>query len=558
MEFIKKLYFNRPYSTFLFVADNAQSIYPQSWLARGRSFASIGFDMKGKSNSLSKNYRTTTQIAQAAYSLINNDSNIIEDDNFVKPSLIDKQGVYPVYRGFKNKEKEAEFIVDTIKTKLKNDYDHKDIAIITKLKNQLEEIKTYLQKENIPFKELSSNEEMNFKDNSIKLLTMHSIKGLEFKVVMIAGLNNKCIPLKSFANEFEDSEMIESRDRRLLYVGMTRATQQLFLSSDATSSKFIKDIDYKYLRLSCDSDFRRFHRVAINNYEFKDKIINLYSDEEITRQWIIEELQNTYGYPKDLLDVEYKTNIGSQRGLVDVVVNIYSNKTKVPYIYIETKKWGMGVEDAIYQLKSYMSNSSTVFYGIATDGNEIKIINNKFEEINDIPKFNINMMPTSVEMFEDIDFKFNRTHDFIRDMSNARDIVVDDNEEIEVNAIPVFSEIAAGDPILINDDHNGMFYLPKEWISMPKDTFMLKIRGNSMIKANIDNGDYVVIRKQSTGNNGDIVAVDIDGSATLKRIMMMGSNILLIPENDSYEPIMLQAEEVRIIGVAVGVVKNKS
>ena len=79
---------------------------------------------------------------------------------------------------------------------------------------------------------------------------MHSIKGLEFKVVMIVGLNNKYIPLRSVANEFEDSEMVESRDRKLLYVGMKRATEQLFLTSDSAPSKFIKDIDYKYLRLS--------------------------------------------------------------------------------------------------------------------------------------------------------------------------------------------------------------------------------------------------------------------------------------------------------------------
>lgn len=558
LEFIKKLYLNKSYSCFLFVADTAQSIYSQSWLVRGRSFASIGFDMKGKSNSLSKNYRTTTQIAQAAYSLINNDPNIIEDDNFVKPSLIDRQGVYPIYRGFKNKESEASFIINLIKNKMKNDYSYKDIAIITKIRNQLDEIKIYLDKENIPFKELVSNEEMDFKDDSIKLLTIHSIKGLEFKVVIISGLNNRCIPLKSVTNDFEDNEMIESRDRRLLYVGMTRATEQLILTSDSTPSKFIKDIDYKYLRLSYDSDFRRFHRVNIDNYEFKDKIIDLYSDEEITRQWIIDELKNTYGYPKDLMDVEYKVNLGSQRGLVDVVVNIYSNKTKVPYIFIETKKWGMGIKDALSQLRSYMSNLSTVSYGIATDGNEIKIINSKFEEIDDIPKFNINMLPTSVEVFEYIDLKFNRSYEFIRDTRDYKDIVIEDSkDDLEVVAIPVLSEIAAGNPILINDEYNGMFYLPQDWISLTNDTFMLKIKGDSMLKANIDNGDFVVIKSQSTGKNGDIVAVDIDGSATLKRLMMMGGNVLLIPENDNYEPIMMPSEEVRIVGIAIGIVKNK-
>ena len=73
LEFIKKLYNEKSYSSITFVADVAQSIYPQAWLVKNRSFSSIGFDMKGKSSSLSKNYRTTTQIALAAYSLIQND-----------------------------------------------------------------------------------------------------------------------------------------------------------------------------------------------------------------------------------------------------------------------------------------------------------------------------------------------------------------------------------------------------------------------------------------------------------------------------------------------------
>lgn len=559
IEFLKKIYTNKPYSCLLFVADTAQSIYPQAWLVKGRSFASIGFDMTGKSNSLSKNYRTTTQIAQAAYSLIEKDKNIVEDDNFVKPSLIDRQGEYPVYKCFSDKEKETDFIINTIEKELNGKYDYKDIAIIARQKNQLNEIKSYLDKNNIPFKELSNKEEMDFKDNSIKLLTMHAIKGLEFKVVMIAGLNNKCIPSKTLGSEFDDGDMSESRDRKLLYVGMTRATEKLFLTSDGMPSKFIKDIDYKYLRVSSDSYFRRFHRVDIEQYKFKDKINDLYSDEEVTRQWIIDEIVNTYKYSKDLIDVEYKVNIGSQFGLVDVVVYNYgTNKEKVPYIFIETKKWGMGLDTATPQLKSYMSNNKVVKYGIATDGNEISIINDNFEEIGDIPKFNIHMLPASVEMLEYVDIKHGRSYDFIRDSSNERDIVIDNSEMgIEIIGIPIFNEIAAGQPIFMNDELQGMFYLPEEWISSPNESFVLKIKGDSMIKANIDNGDHVVIRKQSSANNGDIVAADIDGSATLKKLMMMGSNVLLIAENDDYEPIMLPADEVRIIGCAVGVIKSK-
>ena len=387
LEFIKILYMNRNYSSMLFVSDTAQSIYPEAWLVKGRSFTSIGLDMTGKSTSLSKSYRTTIQIAYAAYSLIADDKNIIEEDNFVKPSLIDKQGVYPVYRGFKNRILEAEYVVGIIKNELKDRYNYKDIAIITRFKNQLKEIKICLEKNDIPYKEIENDDEVDFNDNSIKLLTMHLIKGLEFKVVMIVGLNDKYMPLKSFVNEFEDSDFAESMDRKLLYVGMTRATEQLFLTSDGNPSKFIKDISCKYLRINSKSNFRKLHRINIDEYLFTYKIEDIYRNEEITRQWIINELTNRYGYPKELIDVEVNINMETKAERVDVVVYDYENKDKVPFIFIKTNKLGVGAERDILHIKEYMSNYDTVRYGIVTDGDEIVIINNDLEEIDDIPCF---------------------------------------------------------------------------------------------------------------------------------------------------------------------------
>ena len=387
LEFIKILYMNRNYSSMLFVSDTAQSIYPEAWLVKGRSFTSIGLDMTGKSTSLSKSYRTTLQIAYAAYSLIADDKNIIEEDNFVKPSLIDKQGVYPVYRGFKNRILEAEYVTGIIKNELKDRYNYKDIAIISRFKNQLKEIKICLEKNDIPYKEIENDDELDFNDNSIKLLTMHLIKGLEFKVVMIVGLNDKYMPLKSFVNEFEDSDFAESMDRKLLYVGMTRATEQLFLTSDGNPSKFIKDISCKYLRINSKSNFRKLHRINIDEYLFTYKIEDIYRNEEITRQWIINELTNRYGYPKELIDVEVNINMETKAERVDVVVYAYENKDKVPFIFIKTNKLGVGAERDILHIKEYMSNYDTVRYGIVTDGDEIVIINNDLEEIDDIPCF---------------------------------------------------------------------------------------------------------------------------------------------------------------------------
>lgn len=562
LEFIKELYNEKSYSSITFVADIAQSIYPQAWLTKNRSFASIGFDMKGKSTSLSKNYRTTTQIAQAAYSLIEGDEEIIEDDNFVKPSLIDKQGVYPVCKIFKNKNEEADFITKTISKELLKEYELKDIAIIARKKDQLTEMRKYLDKANIPSTMFESKDEFDFNNDSIKLVTMHSIKGLEFKVVIIIGLNGKIMPLNSIANEFEDEDVIESRDRKLLYVGMTRATELLFITSDGKPSKFIGDINYKYLRISNSSNFRRIHRIDIDKYYFKDKILDLYSEEEKVRQWMIKELIETYKYNKDLIEIEKPVSIGSKPGLVDIVVNIYKNKVKVPYIMIEVKRWGLGTERAVSQLKSYMASSSTVQYGIATDGNNIVIINKDEEEIEDIPEFKSSMMPSSLTTYEYINLKHNRRIEFICDLDSPSEIYVnnDGHEDIEedVRKVPVFNEIAAGKPVLINDSWEGEFYLPNLWTKSMEDIFILKIKGDSMINKNIHDGDYVLINKQPTANIGDIAAVDIDGNATLKTYKTMGGKILLIPENDAYEPMFLDEEQVNIIGVAVGVIKKSN
>lgn len=561
LEFIRELYNEKEYSSITFVADVAQSIYPQAWLTKNRSFASIGFDMKGKSTSLSKNYRTTTQIAQAAYSLIENDVEIIDDDNFVKPSLIDKQGSYPVTRIFKNKKEEATYIASLIRNNLQKEYSLRDIAIIARKKEQLIEMKGFLEALKIPVTIFDTRDEFDFEDNSIKLVTMHSIKGLEFKVVMIIGLNNRIMPLNSVANEIEDEDVVESRDRKLLYVGMTRATEKLFITCDGRPSKFIGEISYKYLKPSITANFRRINRINIEDYKFKDKIIDLYSEEEKVRQWLIKELLETYKYKEELLEIEKPVNIGSLPGFVDIVLNIYRNKVKIPYIMMEVKRWGVGIDRALDQLKSYMATSQTVQYGIATDGNEIIIIDKQGDEINDIPEFNSSMLPSSIESYEYINLKDNRKIEFICDSDIPSEIYVtnEGNEDIEedVRNVPVFNEIAAGKPILINDSLEDTFYIPNLWTRSYQDIFLLKIKGDSMINKNINNGDYILINKQSSANIGDIVAVDIDGNATLKTYKTMGGKILLIPENDNYEPIILDQDQLSILGIAIGVIKGK-
>ncbi|SFC49249.1 S24 family peptidase [Clostridium uliginosum] len=560
LEFLKALYNEKTYSSITFISDVAQSIYPQAWLVKKRSFTSLGYDMTGKSNSLSKNYRTTTQIAQAAFSLINSDEDLIQDDNFVKPNLIDKQGEYPIYINFKNTKEEGSYIANLITKNLMKGYELKDIVIIARLRNQLKEFKECLEKHNIHCSIFDNSNEFDFAKECVKLVTMHSIKGLEFKVVIIAGLNSRVMPLCPVKNEEEDMDMLESRERKLLYVGMTRATEKLFITSNGTPSKLIKDIDYRYLRIKLNCDMRRISSISIEDYLFKEDITDIYCGEEKIRQWILREIKEVYKYPLNLVAIEQKVNIGSQIKFADIAIDIFRNKVKGPYILIETKAWGSGIGGALSQLKSYMANTPSTQYGIATDGNELVIINRDLEEIDDIPKYDSSMIPLTLETIEYIDFKRNVSHKFIKDSSSIGEIYIEENgaeTKVEnVRAVPVFNEIAAGTPILINDSLQGKYYLPTEWVGNSNDVFILKIKGDSMINKNIDDRDYVVINKQNAANIGDIVAVDIEGNSTLKTYKSMGGKILLMPENDNYEPIMLEEDQFSIIGVAIGLIKN--
>ena len=86
------------------------------------------------------------------------------------------------------------------------------------------------------------------------------------------------------------------------------------------------------------------------------------------------------------------------------------------------------------------------------------------------------------------------------------------------------------------------------------DFFALNVTGNSMINAGILDGDVVIVRKQPTARNGEIVIAMIDGEATVKRLQVDGSQVWLMPENDNYAPI--DGSNAEIIGIVRGVVRE--
>ena len=331
LELLKKVYNKKEYSSITFLFDCAQSIYSQSWLGNKRNFTTIGFNMAGRSKTLSKNFRTTTQISQAAYSLLEKSHDIVDDENYVKPYLIDKQGDYPVYRHFSTESQEMDYLTKLIKNEL-SDYKMNEIVIVGRSRIQLENAKQIMKNNNISC-EIIDRDNSDFEKDAVRLMTMHSVKGIESKVVILINVNEGVVPFYSSKDE-KIREFEEVTEKKLFYVGMTRATETLYITSSVKSSKFIKEINSKYLRFDKKSQIRGMYNLSVDEYKFKENLINLYSPEEKVRQWVINELINKYRYPLELIEIEYPVIMGSKKGFVDIAVSRYENgKKENLYIY---------------------------------------------------------------------------------------------------------------------------------------------------------------------------------------------------------------------------------
>lgn len=134
-----------------------------------------------------------------------------------------------------------------------------------------------------------------------------------------------------------------------------------------------------------------------------------------------------------------------------------------------------------------------------------------------------------------------------RDPTKPRAIeIIDDNFNLtrrEVVNVPIVGRVAAGEPILAVENIENYFPIPAEF--MPnQDTFMLRVKGESMINAGILDGDLIVVMKQDTARNGDMVVALVDDSATVKTFYKEGEHIRLQPENDTMDPIIVPNCEI--------------
>ncbi len=124
----------------------------------------------------------------------------------------------------------------------------------------------------------------------------------------------------------------------------------------------------------------------------------------------------------------------------------------------------------------------------------------------------------------------------------------------EIENIPILGRVTAGQPILAVENVEDTFPIPVEYLEN-STTFMLRIKGDSMVNAGILDGDYVVVKQQSTAMNGDIVVALIEDEATVKTFYKEKDHYRLQPQNDAYKPIIV-TENLSILGKVIALFRK--
>lgn len=131
-----------------------------------------------------------------------------------------------------------------------------------------------------------------------------------------------------------------------------------------------------------------------------------------------------------------------------------------------------------------------------------------------------------------------------------------DSRKNQALMVPIVGSIAAGEPILADQNISEYLPLPSNLYNSSNDLFILEVKGTSMIDVGIYDGDYVIVEQRDHAENGEIIAALIEDSATVKRYYHEGDAIRLQPENKEMEPIIIK-DDIRILGKVVGLFRNQ-
>jgi len=216
--------------SLLVLYDDAQSIYQQR--RRKFNFASVGIDARGRTSILKLNYRNTAEVLalamQCAQSLLQGDGTLRGEDEMqlVEPASAGRRGPVPVLVISRHAGEEGELIAQRMVQAHEEGLPWQDMAVLLRARSQMPAVEQALRRAQVPMQSMNEQafRRFDWQQPSAKLLTLHSAKGLEFPWVCVAALQS--LPM---GNETLDDAL------RLLYVGMTRATQQLLLSASGDS-----------------------------------------------------------------------------------------------------------------------------------------------------------------------------------------------------------------------------------------------------------------------------------------------------------------------------------
>ena len=132
--------------------------------------------------------------------------------------------------------------------------------------------------------------------------------------------------------------------------------------------------------------------------------------------------------------------------------------------------------------------------------------------------------------------------------------IIDDNFNKKSIKLPLVGNIRAGQPIIAEQNIEEYITIPTEIFNNTDDLFILRVEGESMIDAGIYDGDYIMVKRQNSANNGEIVAALIENSATVKRFYKEKNQFRLKAENSTMSDII--ANEVHILGIVTGLIRK--
>ncbi len=216
-------------NSLLVLYDDAQSIYQKQ--RRKFSFTSVGIQAQGRTSVFRLNYRNTAEVLalamQCAQSLLADRAETENAMQTVRPATAGRRGPMPLLLEAANAQLEAEMVAEHIAKAVAHGRALNEIAVLFRIKRQMDNVAQALARLGLAVQAMNTPgfRSFDWSAPSVKLITLHSAKGLEFPLVLVAGLD--AMP---YLNEPMDEEV------RLLYVGMTRATHELVLSAAGSSA----------------------------------------------------------------------------------------------------------------------------------------------------------------------------------------------------------------------------------------------------------------------------------------------------------------------------------